>query len=453
MSQRIEPIELAVLAVRWAIHEGAAEAEAFTLVERGYKVSLRANRISSLEVIDDAGIGIRVAVGRKLGFSYVTGLDRDAVREAVRSAVKQARAAPEDREWRGLPGPSPSYPEPGNMYSPALAYMESSTVLENAKYMLDKALETKGVQVVGGGAGVYIVERAVTNSNGVYRVDSGTMAFAAIDVLIQSDGITTPAIYELGSSRVSFPSLDDVVEKAVEKAKQCTKRAEGVATGKYTVVLSPGVLYELLAPTVLYSLRGDIVVQGRSFYADKVGQQHLSEKITIVDDGVLKGGDNTWRFDGEGVATSRKVLVEKGVVKDFIYDTYWGRRAGKESTGNAVRAGYASKPSPGFTNIIVEQGDASPDELLEGRVLVIYQVQGAHTANSDTGEYSVLANPAILYENGEPKGWVQGAVISGNMYKEIMNNVELVGKLVEKPYPGVYMPWIRLSEITVATKS
>ncbi|BEP18655.1 TldD/PmbA family protein [Pyrofollis japonicus] len=453
MVYRIAPIELAVLAVRWAIREGATEAEAYVTLERGYKVSLRANKISSLEAVDDAGIGVRVAVGRRLGFSYATGLDENRVREAVREAVKQAKASPEDRFWSGLPDPSISYPEPGNMFSNVLAYTEPETVLENAKYMLSKALEQEGVQVVGGGIGVYTIERAITNSNGVYRIDSGTIAYAGIDILMKSEKVTTPAIYEIDSSRVTFPSIDGVVERALEKVKLCANIAKGVETGKYSVVLEPGVFYELLAPTVLYSLRGDILVQGRSYYAGKEGEQALSEKITIVDDGTLKGGDNTWRFDGEGVATSRKHLVEKGVVKGFIFDNYWGRRAGRESTGNAVRAGYASKPAPGYTNVIIEPGDAMPDELLEGKVLVVYQVQGAHTTNPDTGEYSVLANPAILYENGEPKGWVPGAVISGNMYSEVKNNIELVAKTLRKPFPGIYAPQIRLSNITVAIKS
>ncbi|KSW11302.1 hypothetical protein CF15_00035 [Pyrodictium occultum] len=445
MSSRIAPAELAVMAARWAMREGASEAEVYVSSSRGYSVSIRTNAIEAVEAIDDVGVGIRVAVGKRVGFSYTTGMDPAGVREAARRAVKQARASPEDRWWQGFPEPSSRYAEPGGIYSPVLARVSPGTVVEHARGMLEKASGIKGLVLGRGGVSVYVVERVVVNTNGVYRVDVGTTAHVYAGVVMRRDGATTPMIYEFDSSRVAIPDGGRVVERAADTARLCTRVYSGLETGRYTLVLSPKVLAELMEATVLYSLRGDIYVQGRSYYGDKLGSQALSEKVTIVDDGTMKGGDATWRFDGEGVATSRKILVEKGVVKGFVFDSYWGRRAGKASTGNAARSGYTSKPMPGFTNVVVEPGDAAPEELLEGRVLVIHQVQGAHTASSDTGEYSVLANPAIYYENGEPRGWVPGAVLSGNFYREMRDSLEALGKLVEKAYPGVYMPWARVA--------
>jgi len=90
------------------------------------------------------------------------------------------------------------------------------------------------------------------------------------------------------------------------------------------------------------------------------------------------------------------------------------------------------------------------DELFEGRVIVVYSVQGAHTANSSTGEYSVLANPAILYEEGEPVGWLRGLAVAGSFYNELRDNVVGLSGVVEKPYPGIWVPWIRLTGIQVA---
>ncbi|ABM80275.1 TldD/PmbA family protein [Hyperthermus butylicus] len=452
-AQRVQPVEVAVLASRWAIREGATEAEAYVVHARGYQVRILAGKIEGLQSNDDVGIGIRVAVGKKIGFAYTTGLDLENMRRAVRAAVKQAKVAPEDPEWQGLPEPSQSYPEPGNMYSPELAAASAETVIEHVREIFSIAGEYEGVSVARGSVSVERIERAIVNTNGVYRVDVGTVAATLVGVNARKNGVLTPVVFDFEVSRVSMPSAEVLVRRVVDRVLQATKLAKGVETGKYTVVLAPSVFEELLGVTVLYSLRGDIYVQGRSYYGDKVGEQALSEKITIIDDGTLKGGDNTWRFDGEGVATSRKVLVEKGVVKGFVFDNYWGRRAGNASTGNAVRIGYSSMPIPGFTNVVVEPGDALMEELFEGKVLVVYQVQGAHTANSETGEYSVLANPAIYFENGEPKGWVRGAMISGNFYRELRDNVELLGKTVERAGFGRYAPWIRLSGITVAVKA
>lgn len=453
MASRISPAELGVMAARWAIREGASEAEIYIHMLRGYSVDIRTNRIETVGAVEDVGVGIRVAVGKKTGFSYTTGMDIGGVREAVRRAVKQARAAPEDKWWQGFPEPSKSYPEPGGVFSAAVARAGPETVLEHAREMLDKASSIKDLVLARGSVSVYTLERAVVNTNGVYRVDVGTAALVTAGVTMRKNGVITPMIYDMGMSRVVIPESGAVVERAAETAKQCITLYRGLQTGRYTVVLSPRVLAELMEETVLYSLRGDIYVRGRSYYGNRLGEQALSEKITIVDDGAMKGGDATWRFDGEGVATARKVLIEKGVVRGFVFDSYWGRRAGQESTGNASRDGYSSRPHPGYTNVVMEPGDAAPEELLDGRVLVVHQVQGAHTTNPDTGEYSVLANPAIYYENGEPKGWVPGVVLSGNFYKEIASNVEALSKTVEKAYPGMYMPWIRLNGITVAVKS
>ncbi len=451
---RISPIELAVMAVRRAIAEGATEAEAFVTHTRGYTVSMLAGRVNNVEYSDDIGVGVRAAVGRRLGFAYATGAGAEAAAEAARAAVKLARASVEDPYWSGLPEPSPSYPLVESIYEAGLARAGPETLLREARRLLShiEGYRDEGVVLSRAGISVAAVERAVANSNGVYQVDSGTYASVLVSTSIVRGGLSTPAVFVYDSSRVAIPSVEAVADRAVELSRLTLRKAEQPEPGKYTVVYAPSAFAELLEETVLFSLRGDIEARGRSFFAGRLGEKVLDERITIIDDGALKGGDASWRFDGEGVASQRTVLVDHGTLRGFIYDTYWGRRRGVESTGNATRSGYASRPSVGFTNVIVEPGDASYEELLEGRVIVVYQVQGAHTASPETGEYSVLANPAVLYENGEPRGWLPGIVVGGNMYRDLEAGVEAVGKIVEKPYPGIQVPWVRLSGVTVAPK-
>jgi len=454
---RFSAAEAAVMAVRQAIREGASEAEAFVSVERGYRVTIMAGVVKDLVVERDAGVAVRAAVGKRVGFAYATGLDASSIREAARLAVRNARASREDEWWGGFPEPSPSYPEPGGIYEASLARVEPETLVEDARELLGFVAERygrRGVAVSRASLGVAEVERAIANSNGVYRVDVGTFAQGYVALTARfPDGRVSPSVFEFGSSRVSIPSMTLLAERAAEKVLLAEKVASGLEPGRYRVVFAPEALAELLEYTVLGSLNGEMAVRGRSFYRGRVGERVMDERLTIVDDGVLKGGDATWRFDGEGVAMQRTVLVEKGVLRGFIFDSYWGRRMGVSSTGNAVRPGYTGRPSPGFTNVVVAEGDASPEELLEGRVIVVYSVQGAHTANMETGEYSVVGNPAVLYENGEPRGIVPGAAVSGNIYEELASRVEMVGRLVEKPYPGMYVPWLRLEGVHVAPRA
>ena len=448
---QLPPADAAVIAVRRAMREGATEAEAYVVWVRGYRATARASRVESLEAVDDAGLGVRVAVGRRVGFAYASSLDRARVEEAVKRAIAVARASPEDPHWSGFPEPSDSYPEPEAIFEPSLAEVGPETVVEKVSEAKRVVEEAKAI-LVSASASVTRVERAIANSHGVYRIDVGTHAVVAVDVAIETDGYRTPAVFHVESSRTVIPSAEDAASRALEKARLCLRKVSVTEPKRMAVVFTPQAFSELIAYTVGVALRGDSVVQGRSPYAGRLGTQVASEKITIVDDGTLKGGDNSWRFDGEGVATRRKTLIERGVLKGFVADNYWGKRLGMSSTGNAVRSGYESPPMPGFTNIIFSPGDAQVDELLEGEVLVVYDVQGAHSSNPETGEYSVLANPAILYRNGEAVGWAPGVMVSSNIYEDLRTRITMLSKAVEHPLPGFYLPWIRIENIMVAPK-
>jgi PmbA protein len=453
LREMLTPIDAAVLAVRWAVREGATEAEAYAIAVRGHRATARAGRIETLEFVDDSGIAVRAAVGKRVGFAYTTSLEKERVKDAARKAVAIAKASPEDRYWKGFPSPSSVYPEPEAMFNPSLASVEASTIVDKVREAIEVTREAKAMLVFGAASAVK-VERAIASTSGTYRVDVGTQAYVTAAVSVEVEGgVRSPAIYEYESSRVSVPSGESVARRALERALLCKRRVKIDAARRMDVVFTASALASMLPYTIGFALRGDSAVRGRSPYAGREGEQVASEKLTVIDDGTLRGGDATWRFDGEGVATSRKVLVERGVLRSFVFDSYWGRRAGRDSTGNAIRPGYEAPPLPGFTNTIIEPGDANLDELTEGEVLVLYQVQGAHSSNPETGEYSVLANPAILYRDGEPVGWAVGVMVSSNFYEDLRDRLTLVSRFYEHPSHGYYLPWMRLEGVMVAPKA
>ncbi len=453
MAEQLTPVEAAVIAVREAVREGASEAEAYVAWSRGYRGHITSNTLGSLVASDDAGVGVRVTVGKRVGFAYASTLEPEHVREAARRAVRAARASKEDEYWKGLPEPSSSYPRPSGVYEPSLAAIAPEDVVER---LVEAVEEAKGL-----GANIYRallsvsrIEVAVANTNGVECTDTGTYAYTYVAVSMETPAGPSPAIYEVDASRTALPSLVRLLHRAVEKIKLLKAVVKLDKPERMPVVWTGYPLSELLEATLLMALSGDWVVRGRSPFANRVGERVLDERITIVDDGVMKAGFYTSSFDSEGVARRRTVLVEKGVLKGFIYDTYWARRAGlEESTGNAYRIGYTQPPHPWYSNVVIEPGSADLDELLEGRVAVIYQVQGAFASNPVTGEYSVQANPAVLYEGGEPKGWLKGVVVSGDLYEELRSRVAMVGGFQEQPEPGRYLPWIRVEGVTLTPKA
>ncbi len=446
----LTPEDVAVLAVRRAVEAGATEAEAYVVQVRGYEAYANNNRVNDARGVNEAGVGIRVAVGKRLGYSYASSLDPGEIAEAARRAVKAARVAREDPEWRGLPEPSSVYPEPEAIYDSSLARVRPEKVVELLDEMIDEATGFEGVIVNRAYATIRLVRRAIASTSGVYRIDTGTYAYEWILVLANRDGVVTPLHYREAYGRVSVPSPRLLARTAAEEITRSFKTAKIDSPRRMSIVLTPVALGELFANTVAEWLRGDNIVRGVSPLAGRLGEQVLDEKLTIIDDGTLRQGFHTWRFDGEGVAMQRTVLVEKGVFKSPVYDSYWAARAGAESTGNAMREGYTRPPRIGYTNVVIERGDASIDELLEGEVLLVAGVQGAHSSNPHTGEYSVVAAPAWLVKNGEYY-LARGVMVAGKLLDQLSKSLEAVGSWHED-LAGLRAPWIRLGDAVVTPR-
>ncbi len=127
---------------------------------------------------------------------------------------------------------------------------------------------------------------------------------------------------------------------------------------------------------------------------------------------MLSGGLRTWKFDDEGVPRRTTPIIEKGVLCNFIYDNYTAKKEGKESTGNAARAGYLSTPSVEATNFHIKSSNKSHEQLLRevDDGLLVYYLQGAHSSNPVSGEFSVVATPAWKIEKGKIAYAVRGAM-------------------------------------------
>ena len=446
----LSPEDAAVLAVRRAVEAGATEAEAYVVHVKGYEAHVNNNRVSTATSVNEAGVGIRVVVGKRLGYSYASSLDPGEIAEAARRAVKAARVAREDPEWRGFPEPSSVYPEPEAIYDASLARARPEKVVELVNEMVEEATSFEGVVVNRAYATIRVVRRAIASTSGVYRVDTGTYAHEWILVLANRDGVVTPLHYRDAYGRVSVPSARLLARRAAEEITRSFRVEKIDSPRRMSVVFTPTALGELFANTVAEWLKGSNIVRGISPLAGRLGEQVMDERLTIVDDGTLRQGFNTWRFDGEGVAMQRTVLVEKGVFKSPVYDTYWARRAGVESTGNAMREGYTRPPRLDYTNVVIEKGDAGIDELLEGEVLLVAGVQGAHSSNPYTGEYSVVAAPAWLVKNGEYY-LVRGVMVAGKLLDQLSKSLEAVGSWHED-LPGLRAPWLRLGDAVVTPR-
>jgi PmbA protein len=190
-----------------------------------------------------------------------------------------------------------------------------------------------------------------------------------------------------------------------------------------------------------------MVFKKASFLGDKLGEKVAAECVTIVDDGLRPRGLGTSPFDGEGVPTRRTPLLEKGVLKSFLYDCYTARKAKAATTGNASRS-YASLPHIGLNNLYLEAGPTPPEEIIQGvrQGLYVTAMLG-RGANTVTGEYSRGAN-GLWIENGELAFPVQEVTVAGDMLQMLLA-IDAVGS--DLAFRGaVAAPTLRFAELAVS---
>jgi PmbA protein len=215
--------------------------------------------------------------------------------------------------------------------------------------------------------------------------------------------------------------------------------------------MEPEVAAELLG-NVVSALSADAALKGRSMFLGKEGQAVAASAVTLVDQGDRRGGLGSMPFDGEGVPTGRTELLRAGTLSGWLHNTYTARRMGAQSTGNAVRPSFRGVPGVGPTNLWLEPGPQTPEELLKGvqRGLHVVLSKNVGGINPVNGDYSVGAS-GVWIEDGAIAHPVSQVTIAGNML-EMLRNVAAIGSdLRWIPSGGVIgTPTLHFADMTVA---
>ena len=212
------------------------------------------------------------------------------------------------------------------------------------------------------------------------------------------------------------------------------------------VVLDPRVGSFMLGD-IFGAASGGSIYRRTSYLVDKVGQQITSPMITIVDDATMMDGVASRPFDAEGVRSSSVVVVEKGVLKQYVCDSYAARRLNLKPTGNASRS-YQGNPGVGSSNLFIKNGDTSPADIIKSVKSGLYLDRvGGQGMNSTTGDFSMGAN-GIWIENGELTHAVQEITVAGNILK-VLGNVKAVGNDLSFRLGTTATPTLLIGEMTI----
>lgn len=447
-----ELLNLAENAITMAQKKGVAEAEIYVYDGQSTSIGLERGQITKSNKIVDRGLGIRVIVNKAIGFAYTNVLEKQtAIEDTITRALSAARASKPDSDWHGLPEKK-LYKSPENMFDPKISALRSEDLVNLTSVMLDAAVQAdKRVLAVEGGAGAGSLSTAIANSNGISAFDRGTMIECSLAAVAKQGNVVTPVCFEFNAER-SYKVNPEWVGKEAARLALSAMKTKRVETKTTKLILTQFALQELLYFTLINAVKADSVQRNQSPFKGKVGEKVASDNVTIYDDGLYAGGLRTSMFDGEGCPHQTTPVIEKGVLKGFLYDNYAAKKEGVESTGNASRAGYLSTPSIETTNFHIMPGNTAADQLMtemdEG--LIVYYLQGAHSSNPVSGEFSVVATPAWKVEKGEIVHCSRGVMLAGNIF-EVLKNVSVIANN-ERQMGQLVSPWVLVENVRVIGK-
>jgi PmbA protein len=446
---------LAADVVSRAMKAGASDAEAVAREGDEFSVNVRMGQVETLKESGARALGLRVFLGKRSASASTSDLTADGIRHLVEGALALAKVTEEDA-FSGLPEASEFGQIEGDqhlyfedVYSlPGPERIEWARRAEAAAMAADARITNSD----GGSFDAATGRKVLANSRGFiggYRTSYAGVSAAPLAVdangTMQRDG--------WWSSARSFAHLESPEAVGAEAARRTVRRlgARRVPTQQVPVVFAPEVARTLIG-SIFEAASGDSIWRSASFLAGKLGETIASESLTIIDDNTMMlptgaGGFGTSPFDGEGLPSCRTVVVESGVLRNYLLNTYTGRKLGMRSTHNASR-GLAGAPGIGCGNLYLEPGALTPDEIIRGIEAGLYvtSLMGFGT-NLVTGDYSRGAT-GLWIEKGQLTHAVEEVTVAGNL-GEMFRNVTAIGS--DLVFRGsVASPTLRIDGMTVA---
>ena len=450
--EKDQMVHLAENAVKIALKKGAAEAEAYVYEGQATSVGIERGQITKSNRIIDRGVGIRTVVNKAVGFAYTNVIEeQNALEDTIVRALSAARASKPDQDWKGFPEKKP-YAAAEKTFDRKILELHSESLVDIASSMLDAAVGVnKRVFPIEGGADAAYIASAIANSNGVAAFDRGTIIECSLATVAKEGNKVTPVCFEFNAERAYNVDPAWVGKEAARLAVSALK-TKRIKTEVTKLILTQFALQELLYFTLINAVKADNVQRSQSPFKGRIGEKVASENVSIYDDGMFPGGLHTWTFDGEGVPQQKTTLIEKGVLRSFLYDNYAAKKEGVESTGNASRAGYLSTPSIEASNFHITPGNKTADELVRevDDGLIIYYLQGAHSSNPVSGDFSVVATPAWKIRKGEIAHATRGVMLAGNIF-EVLKNVSVIADN-DRQMGQLIAPWILVENVKVIGK-
>lgn len=439
---------LAEQLVRTCLKKGADAAEVYLETGRNLSIEVRNAEIETIQEASGAGAGIRVFVKGRMAFSSSNDLGEKALDDAVARAVDYARIAtadaanalPEDKAMTTVEG----------LYDPSIAGMTMEVKIELAKKVEKLALgDSRVTKSDGARYGEGEREIILANSHGLIKSAKSSSCSFGVSVVAEKGEQKSSGGESCG--RRFFADLKPAEEIAAVAARRAIEMLDPrpVKTQRAAVIFDADAAYAVLGG-ILGAVNGESVLQGASYLGKRLGQKIAADLVTLIDDGTYPKGPASEPFDGEGVPTEKRLIVDKGILAGFMYNTIVAKRAGARSTGNASRNGFTALPGIGAHNFYMVAGAAKREDVIKAtpRGLLLTEVTG-YGINPVNGNFSGGAE-GFWIEDGKIAFPVKGLTIAATA-DEMLAGIDIVADDldIDRGIFGMTAPTFRVRDMQI----
>ncbi|MFW6147302.1 MAG: TldD/PmbA family protein [Thermodesulfobacteriota bacterium] len=399
--------------------------EIFLARKKVVSIGIKDGSLDHFRSSNELGLALRVLEEGRLGFAYLFGPSPEGLDHLADQALELAGQSDVD--------PNYSFSSESKPASNKLELFDESieTIPEKEKIARVKEMEQSALnydpRIKKARKAEYqeVTNYAsLTNSGGLNLERKDTQCSMSIMILAE-DNSSSEMGWDLGAARF-YKDLDpiNIGRTAANRSIQMLG-SRPISTARLPAVLENRVVVDVLEAWAS-SFYGENVYKGKSFLKGKINQVVASPSIQLTDDGLYPKGMGSAPFDDEGIPQAKTILVKDGTLVSYLLDGYWSKKMESEPTGNSFRSQIASPPTTSVSNLFIDSGSSSPEQLLSKMDdgVFITEVMGAHTIDPVSGEFSLGAS-GMRIQNGKPAFPVKGVTISGTIYDLFSSVIEL----------------------------
>lgn len=428
--------------VKFGKQKGAAEIQISIYDGNEFSCECREQTVEKLLQNGSKSASVKVIVDKKVAGASSSDLSESSMQQLIANAIERAKYSSAD-EYAGLPDDFGTKPDPEkmNLYFESVEKISPEDKIKFAMElekigMADKRIRTSGGSSFSTGIGISYLANS-KGFSGAYRT-SNVSAGLGLQAG-EGDDFNEDYWYESSRSFDKLPNAEFIANKAIKRVTRLMG-AKKVESQTVPLVLEPEMSSSIIFGFLLQCLSGSSIYMKQSFLVDKLNQKIASDLLTVIDDPTIISGPGSRPWDREGVAMKKTPLIENGILKTYLLDSYSGRKLGMKSTGHAS----------GISNLYIQPGKHSPEEIIKtvkkGLYLTRTIGQGTVPTSGDISKGAF----GIWIENGELTYPVSEITFTGNL-AEMLNNIEMIGN---DPLQNrsIAAPTLKIKEISISGK-